>query len=215
MERKVERERVEKQKIDYLRSFLSLLKKMLTSINEYLLKRKLYRSIKNKKCDLNNLNGVDLSYMNLSSIDIRGAKLKNSILVGTRMKNIILQGGMLNNAKLSGADLRGANLKYVDFSGADLRGADLCEANLHNAIFTRADLRGVNLSGAKLDNTTNFMEANMVDIIIDEKRFNITINNGATIKQMSFYGKLRYKIGYRKHLSMNSRKIMPIVPTTK
>jgi len=192
---------------------------MLTSINEYLLKRKLYRSIKNKTVNLHYLNGVDLSYMNLSNIDIRGAKLSNSILTGTRMKSTILQGAMLNNAKLSLADLRGANLIYVNFSGADLRGADLCEATLYNANFTRADLRGANLSGVKIDNTTNFMEANMTDVIVDEARLNKSIVAGATIKQMSYYAKLKYNVGYRRHISeykrINPKKIIPIMPTTK
>lgn len=179
----------------------------------YFLKRKLRRAIVNKIINLNNLQCVDLSHMNLSSIDIRGAKLNNAILENTNFNNTILQGAVMTKAKLLGANLQGANLIYVDFTGADLRGANMRNTKLSNAVFRDADLRGADLTDAKIDNTTNFMQANMKNIIVDESKVNKAINVGAVIKPLNFYGRILYTLGIRKQfLSDKVPTMKQIVP---
>ena len=180
----------------------------------YFLKRKLHRAIVNKTINLNFLQCIDLSHMNLSSIDIRGAKLNSAILENTNFKNAILQGAVLSKAKLLGANLQGANLIYVDFTGADLRGANMRNTRLSNTIFKDADLRGADLTDAKIDNTTNFMQANMENIIIDESKVKKAINAGAVIKPLTFYGRIIYMLGIRnrflKDKIPNMKQIVPI-----
>jgi uncharacterized protein YjbI with pentapeptide repeats len=175
----------------------------------YFLKRKLRRAIVNKTINLNNLQCVDLSHMNLSSIDIRGAKLNSAILENTNFKNTILQGAVLTKAKLMGANLQGANLIYVDFTDADLRGANMRNTSLSNAIFRNADLRGADLTNAKIDISTNFMQANMENIIVDEDKVNKAINAGAVIKPLKLYDRVLYTLGFR------DRFLKDKVPTMK
>jgi len=175
----------------------------------YFLKRKLQRGIINKTINLKFLQCVDLSHMNLSSIDIRGAKLNNAILEGANFKNTILLGEVLTKAKLLGANLQGANLIYVDFTGADLRGANMRNTKLANAIFRDADLRGADLTDAKIDVSTNFMQANMENIIVDEDKLNKAVNAGATIKPLKLYDRILYALGFRE------RFLKDKVPTMK
>lgn len=187
---------------------------MINKGYEYLSKRRLRRDIINKKADLNSLQEVDLSYMNLSSIDIRGAKLNNSVLERAKFKNTILQGAVLKEAKLLGANLQGANLIYVDFTEADLRGVNMRNVNLYNANLTCADLRGADLTDAKIDYSTNFMDANMKNIIVDEVKLNKAIISGAKIKHLGGYDKMWYMMGFRQQFwrdkARNSKKVFPI-----
>ena len=69
----------------------TMIKELIQSISNYIVKRRLCRKIRKKKIDVNNLNGADLSRVNLSDIDIRGAKLSFSCLIKTNLKNTILK----------------------------------------------------------------------------------------------------------------------------
>jgi uncharacterized protein YjbI with pentapeptide repeats len=191
-------------------------KKMLATVNAFFIKWKLQRAVVSRTINLNTLQFVDLSYMNLSYIDIRGAKLNNAILERTKFKHTILQGAVLSKAKLLYANLQGSNLSYADFTGADLRGVNMKNVILYKTNFTGADLRGADLTDARIDATTNFMEANMINIIVDENKLNKAITAGAIIKPLRYYDRMLYSIGYRKKFFKDAVSNMKqIVPVTK
>jgi len=183
---------------------------MIKAICSYIAKRRLCRKIRRKKIDVTSLCGVNLSHTNLSHIDIRGAKLSFSSLIKANLKNTILQGAVIKHAYLQGANLSDSNLIYVNFTGADLRGANLSSAKLSNTDFTGADLTNANLTDAKFDRTTNFTGAIMINVIVDIKRLNIAITEGAEIQPLNVIGRVLHSLSFKSH---NTKKIMPILET--
>jgi uncharacterized protein YjbI with pentapeptide repeats len=183
---------------------------MIKAFCSYLSKRKLRRQIINKKANLNSLLEADLSYMNLSGIDIRGAKMCASNLKKTVFKNTVLQGAVINSTNLSGANLSGANLSFVNFSGSDLRGANLKGANLYKVNFTGANLSYANFTDAKIDNTTNFTNAIMINVIIDINRLNMAITVGADIQHMNAYDQVLHSLSFKSYRHLNPEKIVPV-----
>ena len=204
-------------KIDFLLLIVTIfnISIMIKAILSYFSKQKHCLIIRNKRCDLKKLQGIDLSNMNLSNIEIRGSKFTNSILNGTKFNTSILQGSMLNNCHLISAKFKESNLTYVNFSNSDLRGANFSNSNLYKTDFTGCNLEGANFTNAKFDITTNFTNANLNNIIVnDNSRINIANINVKNITKMSFTDKLRYKCGIKKFrpnkTALDKRKIIPV-----
>ncbi|MBD3314781.1 MAG: hypothetical protein GF344_03260 [Chitinivibrionales bacterium] len=111
--------------------------------------------IDERKIELRDLNGLDLSRKNLSGIDLRGFTLVGTGFVATNLGGADLRGIHFAkaNCRAAGfvnADLRGADLAYGRFDNADFRGADLRGACFVDSLCSNADLSGADLRGALL-----------------------------------------------------------------
>lgn len=102
------------------------------------------------------LNRAELENSDLTEADLRNAELWHTNLTGAKLKESILKDAVLFNANLASADL----------SGANLNGAGLMSANMKGTIFYQAELRGCNIKRAVFDEMTDFRDADIDYITI-------------------------------------------------
>jgi uncharacterized protein YjbI with pentapeptide repeats len=123
---------------------------------------------------------ADLRRASLAGADLFGADLTRANLTGAKLAEadldeaVLTDEALLVSAKFSGATLRKANLDLADASNADFTGAKLNSASLsksvlRGAVFSGADLSGTTLQYPQLDRGTNFANANLSDIDMDEE----------------------------------------------
>lgn len=142
------------------------------------------------------LKDANLMGANLRNANLRNANLENAVLTNANLRGAKLIRAKLNRAELENSDLTDANLRYAelwytnltgaklkksflkdavlfnanlasaDLSDANLNGAGLVNAKMEGTIFNRAELRGCNIKRGVFDEMTDFRDADIDFITI-------------------------------------------------
>jgi hypothetical protein len=133
------------------------------------------KNFQNMDLKLVYLERVDLSNTNLEESDLSYANLKSANLNNANLKGAYLERANLTNADLSEANLEGCNLQNACLMGANLKNVALKNTNLCGARLRGANFEEALWQKVYYDNTTDFGTDFQIDLLENQKAYNLDV----------------------------------------